>query len=47
MLAEVGDRLYTQGCLKPFVSVGGTLLVALDGTELDTVLRLAFGKNRE
>ncbi|MBS3953526.1 MAG: ISNCY family transposase, partial [Methylomicrobium sp.] len=33
VLAEVGDRLYTQGCLKPFVSVGGTLLVALDGTD--------------
>lgn len=33
VLAEVGDQLYTQGYLKPFVSVGGTLLVALDGTD--------------
>ncbi len=33
VLAEVGDRVYTQGCLKPFVSVGSTLLVALDGTD--------------
>ena len=33
VLAEVGDQLYTQGCLKPFASVGGTLLVALDGTD--------------
>lgn len=33
VLAEVGDRLYTQGCLKPFTSIGGTLLVALDGTD--------------
>ncbi|WP_341327220.1 ISNCY family transposase [Methylotuvimicrobium sp. KM2] len=33
VLAEVGGRLYTQGCLKPFVSVGVTLLVALDGTD--------------
>lgn len=33
VLAEVGDRLYTGGCLKPFVNVGGTLLVALDGTD--------------
>ena len=33
VLAAVGDRLYTEGCLKPFVSLGGTLLVALDGTD--------------
>ena len=33
MLAEVGDRLYEQGCLAPFISIGGTLLVALDCTD--------------
>ena len=33
MLAEAGDQLYTQGCLEPFISIGGTLLVALDGTD--------------
>ena len=33
MLAEAGDQLYAQGCLKPFISIGGTLLVALDGTD--------------
>lgn len=26
VLAEVGDRLYTQGCLEPFISIGDTLL---------------------
>ena len=33
LLAGVGDKLYEQGCLKPFLSVGGTLLVAMDGTD--------------
>jgi len=33
VLAGVGDQLYTQGCLKPFLSIGDTLLVALDGTD--------------
>ena len=33
LLAEVGDRLYTQGCLEPFISISDTLLVALDGTD--------------
>jgi len=33
MLAETGDKLYVQGCLDPFISIGGTLLVALDGTD--------------
>lgn len=33
VLAAVGDQLYIEGCLKPFVSLGGTLLVALDGTD--------------
>jgi hypothetical protein len=33
VLAGVGDKLYEQGCLKPFLSVGGTLLVAMDGTD--------------
>ena len=26
-------KLYEQGCLKPFLSIGGTLLVAMDGTD--------------
>ena len=29
MLAGVGDKLYAQGCLEPFISIGGMLLVAL------------------
>jgi len=33
VLAEVGDQLYTQGKLNPFKSIGGTWLVALDGTD--------------
>ena len=33
MLAGAGDKLYAQGCLEPFISIGGTLLVALDGTD--------------
>ena len=33
MLAGVGDKLYAQGCLEPFLSIGGMLLVALDGTD--------------
>jgi hypothetical protein len=33
VLAGVGDKLYIQGCLKPFLSIGDTLLVALDGTD--------------
>ena len=33
MLAWAGDKLYTQGCLEPFISIGATLLVALDGTD--------------
>ena len=33
VLASVGDKLYTEGCLKPFLSIGGTLLVAMDGTD--------------
>ncbi len=33
MLAEAGDKLYTQGCLESFKSIGDTLLVALDGTD--------------
>jgi hypothetical protein len=33
LLAETGDKLYAQGCLKPFISIAGTLLVALDGTD--------------
>lgn len=33
VLAEVGDRLNEQGCLAPFISIAGTLLVALDGTD--------------
>jgi hypothetical protein len=33
LLAEAGDKLYAQGCLEPFISLGGTLLVALDGTD--------------
>ena len=33
VLSTVGDKLYTRGCLKPFLSIGGTLLVAMDGTD--------------
>ena len=33
VLAKVGDKLYEQGCLQPFVSINDTLLVALDGTD--------------
>ena len=33
LLAETGDQLYAQGCLEPFISIGGTLLVALDGID--------------
>jgi hypothetical protein len=32
-LAEIGDGLYQHGYLAPFRSVGGTLLVAMDGTD--------------
>jgi len=33
LLASVGDRLYSQGYLKPFQSIGGTFLLAFDGTD--------------
>jgi hypothetical protein len=33
LLAGIGDKWYAQGCLKPYLSLGGTLLVALDGTD--------------
>ncbi len=33
MLTGASDKLHAQGCLEPFVSMGGTLLVALDGTD--------------
>ncbi len=34
LLVDAGDLLYEQGCLDAFVSLGDTLLVALDGTDL-------------
>lgn len=33
VLAGVGDKLYERGYLRPFLSVGGTLLVAMVGTD--------------
>lgn len=30
LLAGAGDKLYAQGCLEHFKSLGGTLLLALD-----------------
>ena len=41
MLAGGGDKLYAQGCLELFVSMGGTLLVALDGTDSFSSERLS------
>ena len=32
-MAGAGDKLYAQGCLELFVSMGGKLLVALDGID--------------
>ena len=39
LLAEAGDKLYRQGCLEPFISLGGTFLAQTALEWLDEAYR--------